>query len=90
MAVLDLEAAARERAAAERRERLAVLGRPVRVAVIGWRMAQRLESLFAGLQVELTFLCGHAYTAEVRWRPPRTWTVLEPLPCPGRSPEHPR
>jgi len=45
----------------------------------GWRVAQRLESLFTGLQVELTFLCGHAYTAEVRWRLPRTWTVLEPL-----------
>jgi len=45
----------------------------------GWRVAQRLESLYAGLQVELTFLCGHTYTAEVRWRLPRTWTVLEPL-----------
>ena len=36
----------------------------------GWRVAQRLESLFAGLPVELTFLCGHTYTAEVRWRLP--------------------
>jgi hypothetical protein len=45
----------------------------------GGRVAQHLASLFAGLQVEMTFLCGRDYTDEVLWRLPRAWTVLEPL-----------
>lgn len=45
----------------------------------GGRVAQSLVALFADFEVELTFLCGRDYAAEVRWRLPRTWMVLEPL-----------
>jgi hypothetical protein len=45
----------------------------------GSRVAGRLEALFTGLQVELTFLCGHEYAAHVRWNLPRIWSVVEPL-----------
>jgi len=45
----------------------------------GARVAQSLASLFAGFEVELTFLCGRDYADEVRWRLPPTWQVSEPL-----------
>jgi len=52
----------------------------------GGRVAHHLASLFAGLGVALTFLCGRDYAAEVRWHLPRTWTVLEPLRGLGLGP----